>query len=215
MEKKMKTSITVLLLLVFSITSNAQNLDGKWKGKMSTPNGDIELVFTFQVNTDSLTGNVTSQMGTLPIENGKVDGNEFSFEINIDGQVINHTGVLDGDTVKLSLPWGDEQMALSRAKEESKINGKWVGKASGPQGDMELTFTFNVNGDTLTGADSSSIGVIPLTNGVVNGNDFSFDVDLQGMKINHKCKYLPDDTISVIANVMDQEMNMKLTRVTK
>jgi hypothetical protein len=211
----MKTSITVLLLLVFSITCNAQNLDGKWKGKMSTPNGDIELVFTFQVNTDSLTGNVSSQMGTLPIENGKVDGNKFSFDVNINGQVINHTGVLDGDTVKLSLPWGDQQMALSRAKEESKINGKWVGKASGPQGDMELTFTFNVNGDTLTGADSSFIGVIPLTNGVVDGNDFSFDVDLQGMKISHKCKYLTDDTISVVTNVMDQEMNMKLTRITK
>ena len=213
--EKMKTSITILLLLVFSIICNAQNLDGKWKGKMSTPNGDMELVFTFKVNADSLTGNVSSQMGTLPIENGKVDGNKFSFDVNVNGQVINHTGVLDGDTVKLSLPWGDQQMALSRAKEESKINGKWLGKASGPQGDMELTFTFNVNGDTLTGADSSSIGVIPLTNGIVNGNDFSFDVDLQGMKISHKCKYLADDTISVVANVMDQEMNMKLTRVTK
>jgi hypothetical protein len=211
----MKTKITVLLLLVFSLTCNAQNLDGKWKGKMSTPNGDIELVFTFQVNDDSLTGNVSSQMGTLPIENGKVDGYKLSFDVNVNGQAINHNGVLDGDTVKLSLPWGDQQMTLSRVKERSKINGKWVGNVNGPQGDMELTFTFNVNGDTLTGADSSSIGVIPLTNGVVIGNVFSFDIDLQGMKISHKCKYLTDDTISVIANVMDQEMNMKLTRVSK
>jgi hypothetical protein len=213
--EKMKSIIKVLLLLALSIASNAQTLDGSWKGKMNTPNGDMELVFIFNVSADTLNGNVTSEMGTLPIENGKVNGNDFSFDVNVNGQVINHTGVLDGDIVKLSLPWGDQPMELNRVKEESRINGKWIGNVSGPAGDMELTFNFNVNGDKLTGTDSSSIGVIELTNGIVNGNDFSFDVDLQGMKINHKCKYQSEDTIDVIANVMDQEMNMKLKRVAK
>jgi len=211
----MKTIFTVLLFLLLYVAGNAQTLDGSWKGQFSGPNGDMELVFTFKVNADTLNGDVTSEMGSLPIENGKVNGNELSFDVNVNGQVISHTGVWDGDTVKLSLPWGDQQMVLNRLKEESKINGKWIGVVSNPQGDMELTFTFNVDGDTLTGTDSSSIGVIELTNGTVNGNDFSFDVDLQGMTINHKCKYLDDDTIDVIANVMDQEMNMKLTRVTQ
>jgi len=211
----MKTIITVLLLMVVSVASNAQTLDGSWKGKFSGPNGDMNLVFTFKVTADTLNGDVTSEMGSLPIENGKINENNFTFDINVNGQVINHTGVLDGDTVKLSMPFGDQVMELSRVKEESKINGKWIGVVSNPQGDMELTFTFKVDGDTLTGTDSSSIGVIELTNGTVNGNDFSFDVDLQGMTINHKCKYLDDDTIDVIANVMDQEMDMKLTRVTQ
>jgi hypothetical protein len=211
----MKTSIMVLLFLLVSITSNAQKLDGSWKGKMSGPNGDIELVFTFIVNADTLNGDVTSEMGSLPIENGKVNGNELSFDVNVNGQVISHTGVLDSDIVKLSFPWMEEPLVLSRVKEESKINGKWIGKVSGPQGDMELTFTFKVEGDTLIGTDSSSIGVIELTNGIVNGNDFSFDIDLQGMKISHKCEYLPGDSIDVKANVMDQEMDMKLTRVTQ
>ncbi|MCG6915551.1 hypothetical protein LJE86_16710 [bacterium BMS3Abin03] len=211
----MKTIFTVLLFLLLYVAGNAQTLDGSWKGQFSGPNGDMELVFTFKVNADTLNGDVTSEMGSLPIENGKVNGNELSFDVNVNGQVISHTGVWDGDTVKLSLPWGDQQMVLSRVKEESKINGKWIGVVSNPQGDMELTFTFKVDGDTLTGTDSSSIGVIELTNGTVNGNDFSFDVDLQGMIINHKCKYLDDDTIDVIANVMDQEMDMKLTRVTQ
>jgi hypothetical protein len=213
--EKMKTIITVLLLLVVSIASNAQTLDGSWKGKFSGPNGDMELVFTFKVNADTLNGDVTSEMGSIPIENGKINGNDFTFDVNVNGQVINHTGVLDGDTVKLSMPFGDQVMELSRVKEESKINGKWIGKVNGPQGDMELTFTFNVDGDTLTGSDTSPMGETELSNGVVNGNDFSFDVDTGGMVIQHKCKYLDDDTIEVIANVMDQEINMKLTRVTQ
>ncbi len=106
-------------------------------------------------------------------------------------------------------------MELSRVKEESKINGKWIGNISSPQGDMELTFTFKVDGNTLTGKNSSAMGENELTNGIVNGNEFSFDVDTGGMIIKHKCKYLDDDTIDVIAIVMDNEMNMKLTRVIK
>ena len=211
--KYMKTLLTVLLLLLLSISSNAQTLDGSWKGKFSGPNGDMELVFTFKVNADTLNGGVTSEMGTLPLENGKVNGNEFSFNINVNGMEITNTGVLDGDTVKLSSPGRDEPMLLSRVKQEAKIDGKWLGKISGPQGEMELTFTFKVDGDTLTGKSSSSMGEMELTNGVVNGNDFSFDVDAGGMIINHKCKYLDDDTIDVTANVMDQDMVMKLTRV--
>jgi hypothetical protein len=37
----MKTFITILLLIVLGITCNAQNLDGKWKGKMTGPNGGM------------------------------------------------------------------------------------------------------------------------------------------------------------------------------
>ena len=210
----MKIVISFLLLLIFSTAVNAQALDGSWKGKMTTPNGDFELVFTFKVNADSLNGNVASEMGTLPIENGKINGNKFSFDVNVNGQVFSHEGVLNGDTVKLSFPMMDgQQMTLSRVVEESKINGKWIGKVSGPQGEMELTFTFKVNGDTLTGTDSSSLGVIDLTNGNVKGNEFTFDVDLQGMVINHKCKYLDDDTIDVVADVKDQKTIIKLTRL--
>ncbi len=208
----MKKSISFLLLFIFSVVCNAQNLDGSWKGKMAGPNGDFELVFTFKVNSDTLNGNVTSEMGTLPIENGKVNGNEFSFDVNVNGQVISHDGVLDGDIVKLTIPMMDQPMELNRVVGKTKIDGKWIGIAKSPQGDMELTFTFKVDGDKLTGTDSSSIGVIALTNGTVNGNEFSFDVDVQGMNINHKCKYLDDDTIDVNALVTDHEINMKLTR---
>lgn len=101
---------------------------------------------------------------------------------------------------------------LSSINAESKIEGKWLGKISGPQGEFELTFTFKVEGDSLKGSSASSMGEIELTNGVVNGNSFSFDVDVQGMTITHKCTYLSDDTIEDKVTVNDQEMVMKLTR---
>ncbi|HVO73756.1 MAG TPA: hypothetical protein VMT35_07010 [Ignavibacteriaceae bacterium] len=208
----MKIYVTILLSLVLGITGNAQKLNGNWKGKMIGPNGDFELFFTFNASKDSLTGSVTSDMGTLPLENGKVNGNQFSFDVNVEGQVISNTGVLDDDTIKLNASVMEKPMELTRVMEKSKIDGKWIGKVSGPQGDVDLTFTFKVEGDKLTGKNSSSIGELDLLNGVVNGNEFSFDVDLQGMRINHKCKYLDDDSIDVKAEVMDQNILMKLTR---
>jgi hypothetical protein len=209
----MRILVAVFLLLVLGITSNAQKLDGNWKGKMMGPNGDMNLLYTFKVNADTLSGTVTSEMGSLPLENGKVKGNEFSFDINVNGQVISNTGVLAGDIVKLSGPGMEQPMELSRVKKDAKIDGKWIGKVSGPQGEFELTFTFKVDGDKLTGKNSSSMGELDLINGVVNGNDFSFDIDMQGMTISHKCKYLDDDSIEVKVNINEQDMVMKLTRV--
>lgn len=209
----MKTCIIFLLLLVFSISCKAQKLDGSWKGKMVGPNGEMELTFTFKTDGNTLTGNVTSEMGSLPLENGKVNGNEFSYDININGQVISNTGVLDGDIVKMSAPMMEKPMELKRVVDTPKIDGKWTGKVSSPQGEMQLTFIFKVDGNKLTGKNTSDMGEIDLSNGVVNGNDFSFDVEMQGMKISHKCKYMPDDSIDVKADVMEQEMVMKLTRV--
>ena len=208
----MKTIGTILLLVIFSLVSNAQKLDGNWKGKMSTPNGDMELLFTFKVNAELLSGTVTTQMGAIPIENGKINGNNFSFDVNANGQVISNTGVLEGNVVKLSAPIMEKPLELTRVEEKAKIDGKWIGKASSPQGEFELTFTFKVDGEKLTGKNSSAMGEMDLTNGVVSGNDFSFDIDMQGMKLTHKCKYLADDTIEVKVNVMDQDMTMKLSR---
>jgi hypothetical protein len=65
---------------------------------MSGPNGEIELNFTFNVNNDTLSGNATSEMGSLPIENGKVNGNKFSFDVEFNGHIIHHNGVLDSKT---------------------------------------------------------------------------------------------------------------------
>lgn len=212
-EKNMKTLATVLLLLLVNIAADAQNLDGTWKGTMSGPNGDFQLTFTFKVVGDSFSGDVSSQMGSIPLENGKIHGNEFSYDINFNGQVFSRTGVVDGDTVRITGSRRPEPMVLHRVKEESKIDGTWKTKVQGPQGDMELYFTFKVDGDTLTGSDSSAMGSIPLTNGIVHGSEFSFDIDMQGMKISHTCTYMVSDSIDMKANIMDQLMDFKLSRV--
>jgi len=209
----MKTFTAVLLLLLVSLAAEAQKLDGIWKGTRSGPNGDFELTFTFKVKGESLAGEVSSQMGSMPLQNGKIHDNQFSYDIDINGQTMSSTGVLEGDVVKITGSRRPEPIILHRVKEDSKINGAWLAKVQGPQGDMELIFTFKVDGNKLVGTDSSAMGSIPLNNGVVQGNEFSFDIEMQEMKISHKCKYLDDDSIEMKANVMEQDMVIKMKRV--
>ncbi|HQG46645.1 MAG TPA: hypothetical protein PLG50_13375, partial [bacterium] len=187
--------------------------DGNWKGAMTGPNGAFGLLYTFKADSNVLSGNATSAMGSLPLENGKVSGNTFSFDVNVNGQVFSNTGVLDGDMIKLTVPMMEQPLVLTRVVEKSKIDGQWIGKISGPQGDMEITFYFTVDGNKLTGKNSTMMGESILINGAVNGDEFSFDVEFQGMTIGHKCRYLNDDTIDVIVVMMGQEMPMKLVRV--
>jgi hypothetical protein len=60
------------------------------------------------------------------------------------------------------------------------IDGKWKVSMEGPNGKMELTYTFKVDGNVLTGSISSEMGDMAISNGKVNGKEISFDIDFNG-----------------------------------
>ncbi len=111
----MKSSafLFALLMLVCAGTALASDLDGKWVGKMQGPNGESDLTFTFKVSGDSLTGSVAGPMGEMPISNGKVKDNTFSFDVSMGDMVISHDCTLEGDTVKMKFTgFGGDAMAM-------------------------------------------------------------------------------------------------------
>src|SRR5690242_12913686 len=93
----MKLLLT-LLLIGGSVTLFAQNkIDGNWKGTRDTPNGKVEINYTFKVEGTELTGTWKTQFGETKLENGKVDGKKFSFTVSFNDNKINSTGELTGD----------------------------------------------------------------------------------------------------------------------
>jgi hypothetical protein len=102
----------MLIAFIFGSLS-AQDINGKWKGEMQSPNGPMELIFTFQVKGDSLSGNVVSQMGELPIINGKVNGKSFSFDVNLGEMSISHMCTFMKDSISMKIPgMQDETMEM-------------------------------------------------------------------------------------------------------
>ncbi len=211
----MKTKLIVISLLVLlcAASSYAGDVNGKWKSKMVMQDGnDLELTFDFKAKGDTLTGSVTSSYGEIKIYNGKITGDDFTFMIDVNGSPFTNIGKINGDKIKLSTKEMPMEMELTKIVEASKINGAWLGKVESPNGEMEITLTFKVDADKLTGSNSSQMGEIPLLNGKVNGDEFTFDIEVGGNTISHKCKYMANDTIDLKASIMGQEFPMTLTR---
>ena len=83
------------MLMLAAMVGFSQNpIDGKWKGTRDTPNGAFEINYVFKVDNGVLTGTWTTQFGEAKLENGKVDGKNFSYSISFNDMTINNTGEL-------------------------------------------------------------------------------------------------------------------------
>jgi hypothetical protein len=56
-------------------------LDGRWDAVSKTPMGDMPTTFEFSTADGSLSGTVTVQGHTLPIDSGSVDGDDVTFAV--------------------------------------------------------------------------------------------------------------------------------------
>ena len=92
------------------------------------------------------------------------------------------------------------------------LTGKWTGNVKGPDGnDFALTYVFKVDGNNLTGSFQSPQGEIPITEGKVDGANFSFKIDFGGMAITNTGKYYVD-SIGVDAEINGNKFHTKLVR---
>jgi hypothetical protein len=112
----------ILALILTAASAFAADIDGKWTGSIETPNGAVNVGFTFMADGATLTGTSTSPDGTdAKISDGKIDGNKLSFSVTVDfgGMpfTIAYTGELSGTNLKLTADFGGMpfEMALKKA----------------------------------------------------------------------------------------------------
>ncbi len=109
--------LSILFLLGFVTLSFAADLTGKWQGKITMQDGNqIDLVYTFKVDGETLTGSLATPNGELPISDGKVKGDEFSFSLTFGDNAIPMHGKVAGDTLRITSPGpnGDMELVLTR-----------------------------------------------------------------------------------------------------
>ena len=82
-----KLGLTVLFLALGSVAALAADFNGKWTAQMQGRNGMQTITFDFHVDGSALTGKITTPRGDMDIANGKVDGDNISFD-----QVMNFNG---------------------------------------------------------------------------------------------------------------------------
>ena len=104
----MKIAAFVLALLLTAMPALAADVDGKWAGSLTTPNGDVPIGFTFRADGEKLTGSTTGPDGMeVAIKNGKIDGANITFVVAIDfGGMpleVSYKGVVSASEIKLTL----------------------------------------------------------------------------------------------------------------
>ena len=107
--------LTVAILLGGLIAFAQKTIDGNWKGTRETPNGSLEINYTYKVEGTVLKGTLKTQFGDVQIEEGKVDGKKFSYRIKINDMTINSTGeLINDDEILIKNERGE--MKLTRVK---------------------------------------------------------------------------------------------------
>jgi hypothetical protein len=101
----MKWLLVLFALVAFS--ASAADINGTWKASLETPNGTFETTFTFKADGAKLTGKVSSQMGESEISEGKIDGDDVSFNVvrNFQGNEfkLSYKGKMSGNEMKLTI----------------------------------------------------------------------------------------------------------------
>ena len=99
-----------MLFALFALASMVvlgADISGKW----ATEGGKQTQTFTFKQSGSDLTGTVEGgRAGATEIKNGKVDGDNVSFEVQREFQgnsiTIKYSGKVEGDSMKLSVDMG-------------------------------------------------------------------------------------------------------------
>jgi len=102
----------ICLLAVLSLVAFAADaVTGTWKGNIETPGGTFENTFILKADGDKLTGTLQGGPGgEMKIEEGKVDGNNISFVVNMEFGKLSYTGAVSGDDLKLKVSFGGGEM---------------------------------------------------------------------------------------------------------
>lgn len=75
---------TLLLAFVSALTALAADVAGNWKATAEGPNGAMQRTFAFKVDGEKLTGEtISSFAGKSEIRDGKIKGDDLSFQITV------------------------------------------------------------------------------------------------------------------------------------
>jgi hypothetical protein len=94
-------------LFLLAASAFAADVDGKWTGTVSTPNGDFPVSFSFKADGAMLNGSMAGPDGSdIAIKDGMIDGANISFWLSLDfggnAMKLTYKGVVASDQIKIT-----------------------------------------------------------------------------------------------------------------
>ena len=92
---------------------------------------------------------------------------------------------------------------------QNAIDGNWKGTRETPNGTFEVTYTFKVEGNVVTGTWKTQFGEAKLEDGKIDGKKFTYTISFNDVKLTSTAELINDNEILV----KNDRGEMKLTRV--
>ena len=138
---------TLALLALLSASVGGADLNGVWVAERPSPMGGqpMRTFWTFKADGTALTGTITSPMGDVPIAEGKIDGENFSFvqimRFGGNERRVEWKGKVEGEQLKIQSsgfgpPPGMGPSGPGGAAQSNRPPGAGGGGMRGP---MEMT----------------------------------------------------------------------------
>lgn len=115
-----KLVVILFIVLVSSTVLMASKVEGKWTATINTENGPFTFTAEYVVTGKVITGELSSEMGSVKIENGKISGKTFEYEFRINDAVIKHKGKYVKKVLEIhsSGDYGESDFKMTRIKKE-------------------------------------------------------------------------------------------------
>lgn len=111
MKRKLFSSVALVCCFIVFAAFVIADLNGKWAGVLKLPDGnEIQLTYNFKVDGDKLTGTAESPEGQVSVDDGKVNGDTFTFKVTVDGNEYPHSGKLYADSCGLDIAFGAQKI---------------------------------------------------------------------------------------------------------
>ncbi len=85
-------------------------VDGVYDVEVSTPMGKRSSKITLKSTGDVLSGTVSSDLGSVNFDGGKVDGNNVSWSVSVSGPMgqmkLDYSGKVEGDNISGTIQLG-------------------------------------------------------------------------------------------------------------
>ena len=114
-----KTLVSVVVVISTSLFLSLSGIEGKWEGTFDSDQGPFTFQATYKVDGSSLSGTLSSDMGSLDFDGGTVDGDSFEYTFLFDVYEITHKGKLVGDKIMLTMEsadFGDTDIEMTRVE---------------------------------------------------------------------------------------------------
>jgi hypothetical protein len=111
--------------LLMSVPAFAAGVDGDWTGSLDSPNGPVQIDYTFKSDGAKLTGTTTGPDGAkIAIKDGKIDGSNIAFAVDLDfggtPTTIKYTGVVAADSIALTMDFQGMPVNITVKKKAAK-----------------------------------------------------------------------------------------------